>query len=159
MIFGITANPSIRAVNLFIYLCSVYCSSKVEFFSQLLRYVNACKHDVYFTYKDHQIGGNIFFLLRICCQCKYGVKIIFDVFAQLVIVLQTQSLTYGQIRSTQFKGSICYTCKAIFSPSKFNNLSHLYCNRKVVSNMQLFCTFAMVLDFLKSPSSLLCVQI
>ena len=24
-----------------------------------------------------------FFLLCICCQCKYGVKIIFDVFAQL----------------------------------------------------------------------------
>ena len=103
-----------------------------------------------------KLEETFFFLLRICCQCKYGVKIIFDVFAQLVIVLQTQSLTYGQIRSTQFKGSICYTCKAIFSPSKFNNLTHLYCNRKVVSNMQLFCTFAMVLDFLKSPSSLLC---
>ena len=87
-----------------------------------------------------------FFLFRICCQCKYGVKVIFDVFAQLVIVVQTQSLTYAQIRSTQFKDSICYTCKAIFSSSKFNNLTHLYCNSKVVANMQLFFTFAMVCE-------------
>ena len=49
-----------------------------------------------------------FFLFRICCQCKHGVKVIFDVSAQLVIVVQTQSLTYAQIRSTQFKDSICY---------------------------------------------------
>ena len=37
-----------------------------------------------------------FLLFRICCQCKYGVKAIFNVFALLVIVVQTQSLTYDQ---------------------------------------------------------------
>ena len=64
-----------------------------------------------------------FLLFRICCQCKYGVKAIFNVFALLVIVVQTQSLTYVQVRSKQFQDSICYTCKSIISHSKFNNLT------------------------------------
>ena len=87
-----------------------------------------------------------FLLFRICCQCKYGVKAIFNVFALLVIVVQTQSLTYVQVRSKQFKDSICYTCKSIISHSKFNNLTRLCCNRKVVANVQLFFTFAMVCE-------------
>ena len=86
-----------------------------------------------------------FLLFRICCQCKYGVKAIFNVFALLVIVVQTQSLTYVQVRSKQFKDSICYTCKSIISHSKFNNLTRLCCNRKV-ANVQLFFTFAMVCE-------------
>ena len=57
-----------------------------------------------------------------------------------------QSLTYVQVRSKQFKDSICYTCKSIISHSKFNNLTRLCCNRKVVANVQLFFTFAMVCD-------------
>ena len=85
-------------------------------------------------------------MFRICCQCKYGVKAIFNVFALLVIVVQTQSLTYVQVRSKQFKDSICYTCKSIISHSKFNNLTRLCCNRKVVANVQLFFTFAMVCE-------------
>ena len=89
-----------------------------------------------------------FLLFRICCQCKYGVKAIFNVFALLVIVVQTQSLTYVQVRSKQFKDSICYTCKSIISHSKFNNLTRLCCNRKVVANVQLFFTFAMVCEHL-----------
>ena len=87
-----------------------------------------------------------FLLFRICCQCKYGVKAIFNVFALLVIVVQTQSLTYVQVQSKQFKDSICYTCKSIISHSKFNNLTRLCCNRKVVANVQLFFTFAMVCE-------------
>ena len=58
-----------------------------------------------------------FFLFRICCQCKYGVKVIFDVFAQLVIVVQTQSLTYAQIRSTQLKIVFATHVKPSFRPA------------------------------------------
>ena len=36
-----------------------------------------------------------FLLFRICRQCEYEVKAIFNVFALLVIVVQTQSLTYA----------------------------------------------------------------
>ena len=46
-------------------------------------------------------------LFRICCRCKYGVKAIFTIFALLVIVVQTQSLTCAQIRSKQSKYGIC----------------------------------------------------
>ena len=100
-----------------------------------------------FTFCAKVIKANETFLLfRICCQCKYGVKAIFNVFALLVIVVQTQSLTYVQVRSKQFKDSICYTCKSIISHSKFNNLTRLCCNRKVVANVQLFFTFAMVCE-------------
>ena len=53
---------------------------------------------------------------------------------------------YMQVRSKQFKDSICYTCKSIISHSKFNNLTRLCCNRKVVANVQLFFTFAMVCE-------------
>ena len=61
MVFGIRANPSFRAVNLFIYLLFT-AAVKLIFFSHLLRYVNICKHEVYFLCKGHQSEGNISFV-------------------------------------------------------------------------------------------------
>ena len=53
---------SVLSCSKFIHLPSIYYRSKVEFFSHLLRYVNICKHEVYFLCKGHQSEGNISFV-------------------------------------------------------------------------------------------------